>query len=388
MAELRAIRLTSCSDAVSYRFRARVKIPVSFCSLKFVLSMGKRYLTIEEAAAHLGITPEEMMELRNRGKILRILDRGTWKFDVDDVTELARTRASQATPSSVDVTESAEPTETIAAAVSTPALRESLEPVLDVDQLRRELLARPSPITSRAIIDYLSVVCRVTGNDAESVVDGFWNYAIDMAHYKDRRSLVIPHFGSFTLRRLGDQTGLAFTSRPVDSIRQRLDQRRGRTASERWIDYFQRSGDGDATRLSVKRRMAVRIASETQRDLRLVHRVLWELFDVVCEIFASGEKKIRWAMRGEMAPVSWRDESWYDFRCYRRLSARLPDWAETQEYTGRAVSRTTEIKHERRTSPRTGHSRKTPSRQTQDTGCLVTVLVTIIALAGVLAVAV
>jgi hypothetical protein len=346
--------------------------------------MEKSYLTIEAAAELLRITPAEMKELRNRGEIRGVADRGTWKFDVEDITKLARNRGLPSTVSSVEATQSAEPAEAATAAVSSPVVRESPGPVADAGRIRQELLAQSSPITSRMIIDYLVDVCRVTREDAESVVDGFWNDVIDITHYKQGRSLVIPHFGAFTLCRLDDQTALAFASRPIELIRQQLQQRRGVIASERWIDYFQRSRTGDVTGLSVKRRMAVRMASETGRDLRLVHRVLCELFDVVCEFFASGDKTIRWAMRGEMAPVSWRDEKSYGFRCYRRLSARLPNWAETQRITGRTASRTTGWQ----TSLRTTRKRKSRSRKTKDAGCLVSLLVVIVVLVGVLVAAV
>lgn len=353
-----------------------------------MLSMEKRHFTIEEAAAHLGITPKEMTELRNGGEIRGIPERGKWKFDVDDVAELLRSRAARTAPLSVEHDVSAESAGAVLDAGSAPRVGESLEPVPDVNQLRRELLARSSPITSRLIIEYLSSACRVTRDDAESVLDGFWNQAIDMTHYKDGRWLVIPHFGTFSLSRRGDQTALAFMSGPIDSIRRRLQQRRRITASERWIDYFQRGGNGDATGLSVKRRMAVRIAGETGRDLRLVHRVLWELLDVVCEVFASGDIRIRWAMRGEMAPVVWRDETRYRFRCYQRLSGRLLNWAETQQITGRKASGTTEKKDGKPASRRTGRSRATRARQTKDTGCLVSALFIIVVFVEMLIVAI
>ncbi len=347
--------------------------------------MAKRYLTIDAAAELLGITPAEMKELRNSGEIRGVPDRGTWKFDAEDVTELARNRGLPASVSSVAATGPAEPTEAAAAAVTSPVVREAPEPLADAGRIRQELLAQSSPISSRMIIDYLADVCRVSREEAESVVDGFWTDVVDMTHFKDGCSLVIPHLGTFTLSRLDDQTALAFTSRPIESIRRQLQQRRGRIASERWIDIFQKCGTGDVTGLSVKRRMAVRVASETGRDLRLVHRVLWELLDVICEVFASGEKTIRWAMRGEMAPVTWRDEKWYGFRCYRRLSARLPGWAETQATTGRTASRTTQRDRDWQKSPPTGRSRKPRSRQTKDTGCLASLLVVVFVLVGVLA---
>jgi len=54
--------------------------------------MAKRYLTIEEAAAKLGMSKDELNRLRERGEIRGFADRGTFKFKEDDVEELARRR--------------------------------------------------------------------------------------------------------------------------------------------------------------------------------------------------------------------------------------------------------------------------------------------------------
>ncbi len=124
--------------------------------------------------------------------------------------------------------------------------------------------------------------------------------------------------------------------------------------------------------------MAVRIAMHTGQDLRLVHRVLWELLDVVSEVFISGDKKIRWAMRGEMTPASWRDERWYDFRCYQRLAKKMPSWKETQQITGLALRGSTGTKQGRWTTPRANRR----SSKEQGSGCLTSVVIVIVALAG------
>lgn len=52
--------------------------------------MAKRYLGIDEAAAKLGITKDELNRLRTKGEIRGFADRGTFKFIEEDVNELAR----------------------------------------------------------------------------------------------------------------------------------------------------------------------------------------------------------------------------------------------------------------------------------------------------------
>ncbi|MBT4866852.1 MAG: helix-turn-helix domain-containing protein [Planctomycetaceae bacterium] len=342
--------------------------------------MEDQYLNIEEAASHLGISPQELRELRNRGEITGVPDAGDWKFKVDDVNELARSRDPAAVPFSADIVESADAPEAAPTVVSTPQSDVPPKTASEVLKLRQELLAQSSPITSRLIIDHLATVCGVNGDNAEKVVDGFWNDLVDLAHYRDGRLLVIPHFGTFSLSRNGDQTALAFKSKTVESIQSRLKQRQRTTASERWIEFFEKMEDGDVAQLSVKRQMSVRIATKSNCDLHLVHRVLSELFDILCEVFASADKKVRWAMRGEMAPASWRDETWYALRCYQRLSAQLPGWKETQAVTGRGTAPASPGKQGRKKSPSKA-SRGSRSQGKAETGCLASVLAIVIAFA-------
>ena len=61
--------------------------------------MAKKYLSIEEACAQLGITVDEMNRLREGGEIRGFSDRGTWKFKPEDIEELARTRQADSSPS-------------------------------------------------------------------------------------------------------------------------------------------------------------------------------------------------------------------------------------------------------------------------------------------------
>lgn len=60
--------------------------------------MAKKYLGIDEAAAKLGITKEELNRLRQKGDIRGFGDRGTFKFIEDDVNELARRRQPSSDP--------------------------------------------------------------------------------------------------------------------------------------------------------------------------------------------------------------------------------------------------------------------------------------------------
>ena len=346
--------------------------------------MEDQYLNIEEAASHLGITPQELRELRNHGEITGIPDAGDWKFNVDDVNELARSRDPGAVSFSADIVESADSPEAASILDSAPLQSESPKTASDIRRLRQELLAHASPITSRLIIDHLAAACGVSVDDAEGVVDRFWDDLVDPEHYRDGRLLVIPHFGTFSLCRNVDQTALSFKSKSVESIQSRLQQRQRTAASERWIEFFEKMEDGDVTQLSVKRQMAVRIATKANCDLRLVHRVLSELFDILCEVFASADKKVRWAMRGEMAPASWRDETWYALRCYQRLSAQLPGGKETQAVTGRGTAPASPGQQGRKASAKV--SRGTRSRGKAETGCLASVLAFVIVFAVTLVV--
>lgn len=60
--------------------------------------MSKKYLTLEEAAAQLGMPNEELIRLRSRGDIRGFADRGTWKFNPEDVVALQRKMQADSSP--------------------------------------------------------------------------------------------------------------------------------------------------------------------------------------------------------------------------------------------------------------------------------------------------
>lgn len=59
---------------------------------------AKKYLSLEEAAADLGISTKELIGLRERGEIRGFADRGTWKFKGEDVEEFGRRRQADSDP--------------------------------------------------------------------------------------------------------------------------------------------------------------------------------------------------------------------------------------------------------------------------------------------------
>jgi excisionase family DNA binding protein len=60
--------------------------------------MSKKYLSIEEAAAQIGISTAELNRLREKGTIRAFADRGTWKFKEEDVVTLSRSRQADSDP--------------------------------------------------------------------------------------------------------------------------------------------------------------------------------------------------------------------------------------------------------------------------------------------------
>jgi len=60
--------------------------------------MAKKYLSLEEAARHAGVSVEQLKQLRERGEIRGFSDGGTWKFKTDDVEELIRSRQADSNP--------------------------------------------------------------------------------------------------------------------------------------------------------------------------------------------------------------------------------------------------------------------------------------------------
>ncbi|MBI1314173.1 hypothetical protein GC176_23000 [bacterium] len=60
--------------------------------------MAKKYLSLEEAAAQIGITEEQLKDARARGDIRGFNDRGSWKFRPADLDEYARTIQADSSP--------------------------------------------------------------------------------------------------------------------------------------------------------------------------------------------------------------------------------------------------------------------------------------------------
>ncbi len=334
----------------------------------------QHYLDLQEAAAFLGISADELMTLRNRGEIPSRTNSGKLEF-ADDELETLRNKLGESFFSAS--AEQSPLTEVAGPQAATSESHASSSDFTRGQSLRQNLPSQPSPIGSRAIIEYLAQAHRVGSEDVEAVVDGFWNFVTDIEQYRDARPLVIPHFGTFRLRRQGTQTALAFRSLPVDAIRKHLERRNGKAPSDRWVKLYLRDESRDAASLSVKRRMAVHIASQTGQDLHQVYRLSWDLIEISSELFVAGDKKIRWAMRGEMAPFSWRDQQWYDFRCYERLTQKLPDWTETQRVTGLAERPATTRRVRISVAEKRRSQNTSPTRPADKSGCLLTVLVMI-----------
>lgn len=59
---------------------------------------AKKYLSLEEAAAELGLRTDEVIRLREKGDLRGFADRGTWKFKADDVEEAKRRRHPDSNP--------------------------------------------------------------------------------------------------------------------------------------------------------------------------------------------------------------------------------------------------------------------------------------------------
>ncbi len=60
--------------------------------------MAKKYLSLEEAAALVGVTEEQLKEARAAGDIRGFADRGNWKFRQEDLEEFARTIQADSSP--------------------------------------------------------------------------------------------------------------------------------------------------------------------------------------------------------------------------------------------------------------------------------------------------
>lgn len=60
--------------------------------------MAGKYISIDEAAAILGISTDELNTLREKQEIRAFADRGNWKFRIDDVETLQRSREADSVP--------------------------------------------------------------------------------------------------------------------------------------------------------------------------------------------------------------------------------------------------------------------------------------------------
>ncbi len=58
----------------------------------------KKYLSLDEAAQQLGLRNDELNRLREKGEVRGFADRGTWKFKVEDIEELGRSRQADSSP--------------------------------------------------------------------------------------------------------------------------------------------------------------------------------------------------------------------------------------------------------------------------------------------------
>ena len=210
-----------------------------------------------------------------------------------------------------------------------PAVESPVAPALS----REELTDNDAPISSWQLIEYLASCCQVSVMQAAAVVDGFWDFLLKPAHYQGgRRTLPLPHFGTFRLS-VGElneadarphTSVLLFRSRPCEELRTRQAERGNRPPDMSWIRRYQAAPNAGAG-LSLKRRIAVGIAQDTDLELEVAFRVFWELIETVTAIMAAQRAPIRWAQRGEMAPVDGADDGiQYEFRTYQRLSKSLP----------------------------------------------------------------
>ena len=198
---------------------------------------------------------------------------------------------------------------------------------------RDALLDADGPLTSAEIIQFLTNGLRLRKAQVTAVVDGFWDYILQLDHYdRGLRKWVLPNFGTFSLAYLGNQPALVFRSRTARELRTQQSSRRNPVASDRWIQFYRASADAsDRSQWSMKRRISVWIAEQTNESLETVHRVVWELMSLVCDLMADGRRVIRWAMRGEMYPLEGQQgdevesKSCYGFRTYGRLANKLAE---------------------------------------------------------------
>ena len=206
----------------------------------------------------------------------------------------------------------------------------------------RELFAR-NMVASRSLILYLHDVLAISAEQAEAIIDGFWDYILRKGNYHGGGHrgpyLVVPHFGTFwrkgghlifhsRRRRELEQVyhlqpllgaGLYGRTFPANSpVLQQLAQRLGQH-SRMWTTRVRDLAD--RSRLSVKRRMAAAVSASTRLPLDLVSDALGELLDVLAMTFIEGRRHVSWFRRGRMKLVPSWDR--YTFRVYATFRQQL-----------------------------------------------------------------
>lgn len=91
--------------------------------------VSKKYLSLEEAAAVLGVTTDELIRSREKGEVRGFADRGTWKFRSEDVAEMKRRRQTDSSPE-VPLLDDEDEAETL---MGNPPLQEFASSVFDED---------------------------------------------------------------------------------------------------------------------------------------------------------------------------------------------------------------------------------------------------------------
>ena len=98
--------------------------------------MAKKYLNLEEAAAQLGMEKDELNRLREAGDIRGFADRGAWKFRMEDIEELGRSRQADSDPAIPLFSEEEDDDDLFGSAIlEGDELDESTESVIDEDEV-------------------------------------------------------------------------------------------------------------------------------------------------------------------------------------------------------------------------------------------------------------
>src|SRR5438105_3182779 len=61
-------------------------------------TMAQAYYTLEEAARMLAMSTDDLKQMARKGQLRSFQDRGTWRFRVQDIQELARQRGMGSDP--------------------------------------------------------------------------------------------------------------------------------------------------------------------------------------------------------------------------------------------------------------------------------------------------